>query len=200
MAWALHGPNDCDWALLKILSSTTKRRHLQLTACCSHHVSGGWGGGGRTGGRQTVKLMSTRHKGTDHDIRHRLQSQLATHAERPKCQINLEGPLALTMGFSPLHNSSTCFGRTFLQIALTTSAPWVIAGYLFYWTRKHNSSTKNRYVSLLSISFFIVFHRLTVVKVSFCSLIKRITQKIRMLCFVLINNVALNLLCVWILF
>ena len=33
--------------------------------------------------------------------------------------------------------------------------------------------------------------------VSFCSLIKGITPKIRMLCFVLINRVLLNFLCVW---
>ena len=46
----------------------------------------------------------------------------------------------------------------------------------------------------------LVFHRLTVVKVLFCSLKKGITRKIRMLCFVLINNVLFNLLCVWILF
>ena len=32
---------------------------------------------------------------------------------------------------------------------------------------------------------------------SFCSLIKEVTPKIRMLCFVLINSVLLNLLCVW---
>ena len=42
------------------------------------------------------------------------------------------------------------------------------------------------------------FHRLTVVYVLFCSLITRITPKIRMLCFVLINCILLNLLCVWI--
>ena len=34
---------------------------------------------------------------------------------------------------------------------------------------------------------------------SFCSLIKGITPKIRMLCFVLINSVILNLWCIWIL-
>ena len=40
-------------------------------------------------------------------------------------------------------------------------------------------------------------HRLIVVQMSFCSLIKGINPKIRMLCFVLINSVLLNLLCVW---
>ena len=34
---------------------------------------------------------------------------------------------------------------------------------------------------------------------SLCSLVKGITQKIRMLCFVLINSVLLNLLYVWVL-
>ena len=34
---------------------------------------------------------------------------------------------------------------------------------------------------------------------SFCSLIKGITPKIRMLCVILINNVLLNVVCVWIL-
>ena len=34
---------------------------------------------------------------------------------------------------------------------------------------------------------------------SFCSLIKGIAPKIRMLCFVLINSVILNVSCVWIL-
>ena len=41
----------------------------------------------------------------------------------------------------------------------------------------------------LFISFFVVFHRLTVVWVSFCSLIKGTG----MLCFVLINSVLFNL-------
>ena len=44
----------------------------------------------------------------------------------------------------------------------------------------------------------LIFHCLTVVQVSFCSLIKVITPKICMLCFVLINSVILNLLSVWI--
>ena len=44
-----------------------------------------------------------------------------------------------------------------------------------------------------------IFHRLTVVQVSFCSLIKRITLKIRVLCFLLINSVLFNILCVWVL-
>ena len=35
---------------------------------------------------------------------------------------------------------------------------------------------------------------------SFCSLIKGITPKIRMVCFVLTNSVLLNLSCVWIAF
>ena len=43
----------------------------------------------------------------------------------------------------------------------------------------------------LSLSLF-VFHRLTVVQVSFCSLIKGITAEIRMLRFVLINSVLLG--------
>ena len=53
----------------------------------------------------------------------------------------------------------------------------------------------------LSTSFFIVFHILTVVSVSFCSIIKGIkgiTPNIRMLCFVPITSVLLSLLCVWI--
>ena len=56
---------------------------------------------------------------------------------------------------------------------------------------------KDKWVSFLS-HFSPFFHRLIVVKVSFCSLIKGITPKIGMLCFVLINSVILNLLCVWI--
>ena len=52
-------------------------------------------------------------------------------------------------------------------------------------------------VSALALhSFFIVFHGLIVVQVSFCSLIKRITQNICRLCIILINSVILNLLCV----
>ena len=46
--------------------------------------------------------------------------------------------------------------------------------------------------------FFFVFHRLTVVYVWFCSMIKGIIPSIRVLCFVAINSVLLNLLCVWI--
>ena len=43
------------------------------------------------------------------------------------------------------------------------------------------------------------FYRLTVVRVSFCSLIKGITPKIRMFCLVLINSVLFNHFCVGIL-
>ena len=50
-----------------------------------------------------------------------------------------------------------------------------------------------------SLSFFFPRH-LTVVEVSFCSLVKGITPKILTLCFVPINSVLLNLLCVWFLF
>ena len=61
--------------------------------------------------------------------------------------------------------------------------------------------TKTTQLNQMQISILhLVFHRLTVVKVLFCSLKKGITRKIRMLCFVLINNVLFNLLCVWILF
>ena len=38
------------------------------------------------------------------------------------------------------------------------------------------------------VMMHLVFHRLTVVQVSFCSLIKGITPNIRTLCFVLINK------------
>ena len=41
----------------------------------------------------------------------------------------------------------------------------------------------------LHLVFLIVFHRLIVVWLSFCGLIKGITPKIRMLCFVLTNSV-----------
>ena len=43
-----------------------------------------------------------------------------------------------------------------------------------------------------------VFHRLTVVSVSFCSLIKRVTRKLADCVFVLMNSVLLNHFCVWI--
>ena len=43
------------------------------------------------------------------------------------------------------------------------------------------------------------FDRFSSFSCSFCSLIKGITLKVRMLCFVLINSVLLNLVCVWIL-
>ena len=66
-------------------------------------------------------------------------------------------------------------------------------------TKNNTAQPKTDNCSYLTISFLIVFHRLTVVQVPFCSLIKGITPKIRMLCFVLINSVLLNLLCVWIL-
>ena len=46
--------------------------------------------------------------------------------------------------------------------------------------------------------FIVIFHHLIVVQASFCSWIKGITLKICMLCFVLINSIILNLLCVWI--
>ena len=49
----------------------------------------------------------------------------------------------------------------------------------------------------ISDSFFIVFLRSTVVKVSFCSLTKGLSWKIADCVFVLINSVLLNLLCVW---
>ena len=49
--------------------------------------------------------------------------------------------------------------------------------------------------------FRLIFHNffycLTVVLVSFCSLMKGITPKICRLCFFLINSVILNLLCAW---
>ena len=45
----------------------------------------------------------------------------------------------------------------------------------------------------------LIFHHLTVVWVSFCSLMKGITSNICMLCFVPINSVLLNYLYVWIL-
>ena len=64
---------------------------------------------------------------------------------------------------------------------------------------------KNKWINIPShfcnlFFFSFPFNRLTVVEVSFCSLIKGITPKIRMLCFVLINSVILNVLCVLILF
>jgi len=45
----------------------------------------------------------------------------------------------------------------------------------------------------------LLLHHLSVVEVLFCSLKKGITPKIRLLCFVMINSVLLNLLYVWIL-
>ena len=42
--------------------------------------------------------------------------------------------------------------------------------------------------------------KITVYWLSFCSLIKVITIKIHMFCFVLINSIVLKLLCIWILF
>ena len=60
-----------------------------------------------------------------------------------------------------------------------------------------NGQDKSRKVVQLSISFFIVFQHLIVVQLSFCSSIKGITPNIRMLYFVLINGVPLNLSCVW---
>ena len=50
------------------------------------------------------------------------------------------------------------------------------------------------------LALHLSFHRFSQFNcyVSFCSLIKGITPRIRMLCFVLINNVIFNLLCVWI--
>ena len=72
-----------------------------------------------------------------------------------------------------------------------------------------SSSLHSRFIAsinFLSIVLFtlalsyaiIVFHCLTVVSVSLCSLIKAITPKIRVLCFVLINSVLFNLLYAWI--
>ena len=50
----------------------------------------------------------------------------------------------------------------------------------------------------LALSYaIIVFHCLIVVSVSLYSLIKQITPKIRVLCFVLITSVLLNLLYAW---
>ena len=51
---------------------------------------------------------------------------------------------------------------------------------------------------LSSPSHFSSFFTVTVVQMSFCSLIKGITPKVRTLCFVVVNSVRLNLLCVWI--
>ena len=58
-----------------------------------------------------------------------------------------------------------------------------------------SARTKPR-LACLALVFHRFFHRLTVVSVSFCSLIKGINPKIRMLCFVLINSVLLRILCV----
>ena len=44
--------------------------------------------------------------------------------------------------------------------------------------------------------FHLICHRLVVVQMSFCSLLKGINRKTRM-CFVLINSVLLSLACVW---
>ena len=52
---------------------------------------------------------------------------------------------------------------------------------------------------LSSAFIFIYFYRLTAALVSFCNLIKGITPKIRMLWFVLINSILLNLSCLWVL-
>ena len=61
-----------------------------------------------------------------------------------------------------------------------------------HWTKKKKKkkkpdSTKKRSIISLLISFFIVFNRLTVVQVSFCSLTKGITPEICRLC-VIINK------------
>ena len=68
-------------------------------------------------------------------------------------------------------------------------------------TTQLNQKKKKREINGLALRLiFRRFHRLTVVKVSSCSLTKGIITKIRILCFVLINSVPLNLLCVWIRF
>ena len=107
-----------------------------------------------------------------------------------------------------LSSLSLCFVLFFVFVLLFTK----------HWTQKQHSWTKSRYVVLFYISFLsqstghkntqlnqkqisllvlqLIFHRLTVVLMSFCSLISGITPKI--LYFVLINSVLLKFLCVWI--
>ena len=63
--------------------------------------------------------------------------------------------------------------------------------FFFIRTKKHN-------MGIFGAIPFLKLQNSLFVGVLFCSLIKGITPKIRMLCFVLIHCVLLNLLCVWI--
>ena len=60
----------------------------------------------------------------------------------------------------------------------------------------NNNNNNNTFITKINIyknSRDNPFH-----KVSFCSLIKGITPKIRVLCFAVISSVLWNILCVWI--
>ena len=57
-----------------------------------------------------------------------------------------------------------------------------------------DTKTTNCTLQINVLVLHLTFHHLTVVKVSFCNLMKGITPKICMLCFVLINSVLFNLL------
>ena len=71
---------------------------------------------------------------------------------------------------------------------------------LVFFSTVHVLYCAFKLISVLALHL-IFFYRLSPFNfcfMSFCSLIKGITPKIRVLCFVLINSVLLNLLCVWI--
>ena len=79
--------------------------------------------------------------------------------------------------------------RTFARLDLS-------GFFIFFQTRntKTNIALNQRQISVLVLQLiFFFFTVLAVVLVSVCSLIKGITPKIRMLCYVLINGVLLNL-------
>ena len=63
-----------------------------------------------------------------------------------------------------------------------------------------HSSTKKRKEKVNGLALHLIFHHLIVVWMSFGGLMEGTAPKICMLCFVLVNSLILNLLCVWILF
>ena len=113
--------------------------------------------------------------------------------------------------FAAVRIKPDCHLRLLWSPFLTDSAACVLS---YHSTPLHyylSSYTWWRQFSVEStcVSFFLVFRcigeyipldLLYVVEVSFCSLIKRITPAICRLCFVLMNRIFGNLLCVWILF
>ena len=115
--------------------------------------------------------------------------------------LNREKQRKMRLRANPLKNKKTFFFFGYVQCLKECHYHANILPSTGLSSTKTTTTIKGRQKDKLSISFFIVFHRLIVVWVSFCSLIKGVTPKIRMLCFVLINSVTvLNLLCVWIMF